>query len=257
MAGGLESIRAEIAKKYIDDDVVAFYDAVTLPITSAAIEAAVAATYEKLTNDANLHGMADKRVVIFKFFGDLKMPITTLLEHVQIAYAIPWRVHGLVAKVVKPMFCELDLGEAKDLPQRFKDTPLFLAEEVYAARENACRSARVGIDPLTKSGIAIKEHLGHRESSIFAICPDIRIELAFYSSMVGEPGQFRLEKLFLETMPTAAKPISVAATVLLLQQLFVGDLYGFCGVDVQGAVKSVQNSIHAVAEGRDPHMHAR
>jgi hypothetical protein len=97
--------------------------------------------------------------------------------------------------------------------------------------------------------------LGHRESSIFVICPDIRIELAFYSSMVGEPGQFRLEKLFLETMPTAAKAISVAATVLLLQQLFVGDLYGFCGVDVQGAVKSAQNSIHAVAEGRDPHMH--
>jgi hypothetical protein len=128
-------------------------------------------------------------------------------------------------------------------------------EDVYNANADARALVRAGFDlSLSKDGDSIVSHLISVEARAMAVDPTFAIEVKFFTEMVGDNGQTRLQHKVLEALPTTARTVSVEDVVQKLAQIRSTDLFSFCTASAQGQIRIAMEAIHAVAEGREPNL---
>jgi hypothetical protein len=251
---GLQSVQSEVVaatiKKAVDD---LFGKGET--ITQDMLLGAKQTIYTELSGHEWLSSLPDKRKIEVEYLNErLLMNVKCLPDQIEMVLAARWKTLAVSASLLSPLFCELSLTSPVALTAV---TYSLFTEDVYNANADARALVRAGFDlSLSKDGDSIVSHLLSVEARALAVDPTFAIEVKFFTEMVGENGQTRLQQKVLNALPSTDRAFSVEDVVQKLALIRATDLFSFCTASAQGQIRIAIEAIHAVAEGREPNLSA-
>ena len=152
---------------------------------------------------------------------------------------------------VVPLFCEDDLAKGKktELPKA-KLSPLLVADAVVARK-----TATTFLEhEMELTGDMIVKGLNKKRHTLVGMDKAFGLEIAFFASMVGDPGRTRLEEEMLMCLPS--KEVDIAPTVAsqMLGTLGDGKLLSFVSESVKPVFTAVKEIVTQIAGGHRPKL---
>ena len=96
--------------------------------------------------------------------------------------------------------------------------------------------------------------LTKKEAGMRAIDATFRLEVQFFSQLVGDAGERILQQQVKGCFPTLAKAVTEEQCLASLKVIQSGQLFKFVGAAAQGAVTNASTLVQHLSEGRQPNF---
>lgn len=107
-------------------------------------------------------------------------------------------------------------------------------------------------EPAWLSGDLVVPMLNQKMPTLSQIDPDMRIEVAFFTCMVGPLGQSILERKAFASFPTTDDQWTVTQSLALLQVVKASQLHAFCRREAQSHISIASDLLVAMQNARQP-----
>ena len=153
--------------------------------------------------------------------------------------------------LINSIFCENDLVRAR--PAGLHEGRL--QESVYCRWESARDSINEWLEASSsQEGATVVSLLTKKEAGMRAIDATFRLEVQFFSQLVGDAGERILQQQVKGCFPTLAKAVTEEQCLASLKVIQSGQLFKFVGAAAQGAVTNASTLVQHLSEGRQPNF---
>ena len=207
---------------------------------------------QKLGAEPGMKELADKRTIQVEYRGvQLDINIGSLVEDVDFRYAACLKSEAVDVGLINPIFCENDLVRAR--PAGLHEGRL--QESVYCRWESARDSINEWLEASSsQEGATVVSLLTKKEAGMRAIDATFRLEVQFFSQLVGDAGERILQQQVKGCFPTLAKAVTEEQCLASLKVIQSGQLFKFVGAAAQGAVTNASTLVQHLSEGRQPNF---
>ena len=230
--------------KKIDDEVKRFSQG---DMTEASVKQAMATIKEAckdLGKDWTAPRASDGKIM-YKYRGvDCLTKVTSHQQEALLKLIAEVRTRAINCKLLDPIWCECQLVDVNAAEK--KTVAPSLLTDAKLVRKAAAELISGG------SGAEIKKCLNDRNKLLLGMDKHWVVERDFWLSMIGQPGEDRMQKMLLAALPAANRQKTVEAALAEVEAIEKSKLFEFVGVGCQKCVGEVSKVLKALAAKRTP-----